>query len=180
MPPPQSRSSGHFIQAPGLGRTHSVGHQLGDGISTSGTGSNPSDPGQTTHGKPMPRGPAQMEPRATDSGYGQSDTCQELSATETESNSSTNKDSDSESNIGTQQGAIQHGNTISASPSMSLGHSGIREYLRNLPKHLLEQALADVTEGSEPAESECTQGPSQVSTKCPSCSKVFPRPCELR
>jgi hypothetical protein len=121
-----------------------------------------------------------MEPRALDSGYGQSDRCQELSDTETESNSSTNKDSDTESNIGTQQGAIQGGSTISASPSMSLDHPGIREYLRNFPKHLLEQALADKTQGSERAESECTQGPSQVSAKCPSCSKVFPRPCELR
>ncbi|KFH44713.1 Zinc finger X-linked protein-like protein [Hapsidospora chrysogenum ATCC 11550] len=85
-----------------------------------------------------------------------------------------------ESNIGTQQGAIQHGNTISASPSMDLDHPEIREYLRNFPKHLLEQALADVTEGSERAESECTQAPSQVSAKCSFCSKVFPRPCELR
>lgn len=180
MPPPQSRSPGRLIQASGLGRAQSVSHQLGDGVSTSGPSSSPSDPGQTTHGKPMPLGPAQTEPGAIDSGCGQSDRFQELSDTETESNPSTNKDSDSESNIGTQQGAIQHGNTNGASSSMGLDHPEIREYLRNFPKHLLEQALADVTEGSERAESECTQATSQVSAKCSFCSKVFPRPCELR
>jgi len=63
---------------------------------------------------------------------------------------------------------------------MSLDQPGILEYLRIVPRRLLEQALADVTEGSERAESECTPGPSQVIAKCSFCPKVFPRPCELR